>query len=377
MTRRVTLVDTIGVHSGMDKYDLPIAGALQGSGWSVEMLSNFSAPSNGAVPPVLYNFYQGSLLRKLSLLVLSWLRFTVRVLATSGGRRWWIFQIYGLRWVDVLFLLPLLPSRSRIVLLIHDVYSIRGDESAAVHRIKAWFYRNVPRHVVVQSERAQALIESAGYLGRLLAIGLLRPRTATDLDDSRVSPDLRAAATQRPRLTLLAFGSLRHSKGLDTALDALRLLPPQAREHVRLLVVGRDSQQLLRTRAYRVDAQIPVAVVNRFVSDEEQTFAFRSADYLLLPYREIYQSGVLEVAVAHRLPILASDLDYFRRFQKAYPSFIQLFGSSAQDLKADIMRRLQRGRATELHFTEDDLRVYDAGSPEQVFTAAIDLWSRP
>ena len=57
------------------------------------------------------------------------------------------------------------------------------------------------------------------------------------------------------------------------------------------------------------DADVRMAL--RFVSGPELAGAFRAADLVVLPYREIEQSGVLFTALAFGKPLLVSDVGGF------------------------------------------------------------------
>ena len=45
-----------------------------------------------------------------------------------------------------------------------------------------------------------------------------------------------------------------------------------------------------------------------FIPDEETEIYFKAADVLVLPYRHIYQSGVLFLGYSFGLPVLAADV---------------------------------------------------------------------
>jgi glycosyltransferase involved in cell wall biosynthesis len=45
-----------------------------------------------------------------------------------------------------------------------------------------------------------------------------------------------------------------------------------------------------------------------YIPDEETEVYFKAADVLILPYKEIYQSGVLFLAHSFGLPVIASDV---------------------------------------------------------------------
>lgn len=51
-----------------------------------------------------------------------------------------------------------------------------------------------------------------------------------------------------------------------------------------------------------------------FLNDTELSLLFHAADAVLLPYKVCCGSGVMFDALAHGLPFIASDLEFFREF---------------------------------------------------------------
>ena len=50
----------------------------------------------------------------------------------------------------------------------------------------------------------------------------------------------------------------------------------------------------------------------QFIPDEEMEIYLKAADVLVLPYKEIFQSGVLFLAYSFGLPVVATDVGSFR-----------------------------------------------------------------
>ncbi len=46
----------------------------------------------------------------------------------------------------------------------------------------------------------------------------------------------------------------------------------------------------------------------RYIPDEDVNYYFRAVDVVVLPYKKIYQSGVLLMAMSHSKPVIVSDL---------------------------------------------------------------------
>jgi glycosyltransferase involved in cell wall biosynthesis len=81
-----------------------------------------------------------------------------------------------------------------------------------------------------------------------------------------------------------------------------------------------------------------VVPIIRFIEDEERTLLFIAADVNVLPYRTIYQSGVLLMAMSHGLPVIASDLPANREVIEAGVNGL-LFESERPEALAEQVNR--------------------------------------
>jgi glycosyltransferase involved in cell wall biosynthesis len=100
---------------------------------------------------------------------------------------------------------------------------------------------------------------------------------------------------------ILCFGFLNPYKGVDVLLRAFA--------HVagaELWVVGAPRMDMAELEALAGAARGTVRFVSRFVEDDELPAFFRRADLVVLPYREIDQSGVLYTALAFGRPLVVS-----------------------------------------------------------------------
>jgi glycosyltransferase involved in cell wall biosynthesis len=102
---------------------------------------------------------------------------------------------------------------------------------------------------------------------------------------------------------VLCFGLMRPYKGIDLLLDAWHDI-----DDAELWIAGMpkfDIAPLRRT------APPNVRFVSRFIGDAELPAYFQRANLVVLPYREIDQSGVLFTALAFGVPLLLSDVGGF------------------------------------------------------------------
>jgi glycosyltransferase involved in cell wall biosynthesis len=105
----------------------------------------------------------------------------------------------------------------------------------------------------------------------------------------------------------LFFGYIREYKGLDVLLDAWPSVASR-RPLARLVIAGDPVRLPAARRAALASAASRVGADARFeyVPFAEVTRYFAAADVLVLPYRHISQSGVLFLALALGLPIVAT-----------------------------------------------------------------------
>ncbi len=107
---------------------------------------------------------------------------------------------------------------------------------------------------------------------------------------------------------LLFFGLIRPGKGLEDLVDAFGRIPADEIEDYWLTVVGEtwEGWDLPLERIANSPYRDRISVVNRYVSDVEVDEFFGGADAVVLPYRQSSQSGVLHIAMAYGLPVVAN-----------------------------------------------------------------------
>jgi glycosyltransferase involved in cell wall biosynthesis len=105
---------------------------------------------------------------------------------------------------------------------------------------------------------------------------------------------------------ILAFGLVRPYKGMDVLLEAFAEL-----EGAELWIVGMPRMPMGPLRELAAEAPGTVRFVERFVPEAEIPAFMRRADLVVLPYRNIEQSGVLYTALAFGRPLVLSEVGGF------------------------------------------------------------------
>jgi glycosyltransferase involved in cell wall biosynthesis len=105
---------------------------------------------------------------------------------------------------------------------------------------------------------------------------------------------------------IMAFGLIRPYKGTDVLLEAFSRV-----SGAELWIVGMPRMPMDELRALAERAPGTVRFVDRFIGDPEIPAYMRRADLVVLPYRNIEQSGVLYTALAFGRPLVLSDVGGF------------------------------------------------------------------
>jgi len=144
----------------------------------------------------------------------------------------------------------------------------------------------------------------------------------------------------------LFFGDIRADKNLDLFLQAMT----PYKDRLFLVVAGRIKGPKAYPLEYyqRIAAQNGITEVVRFdirfIPDDEVADLFTLADWVALPYGRSFtsQSGVLNVAVAYRRPVLASGCGTFRETIGAYEVGIVVPPDDVAELIAGIRTMMAR-----------------------------------
>jgi glycosyltransferase involved in cell wall biosynthesis len=194
----------------------------------------------------------------------------------------------------------LLPRDRPLVLTAHDV--LPREPRFGQLRAQRRLYDRADAIVVHSHHGRERLVVDLGVPSERVHV---IPHGAFDYltrlpEEEPLPPEL--AKVEGP--VVLFFGLLREYKGVDVLLEAWRGIGG-----AELWIVGRPRGVPLKT--LRARATPSVRLFPRFVPEAQVPAWLRRADLVVLPYREIDQSGVLFTALAFGKPLLLSSVGGF------------------------------------------------------------------
>jgi glycosyltransferase involved in cell wall biosynthesis len=206
----------------------------------------------------------------------------------------------------------------RIVLTVHNVNAGRRDsKDTFVNRLTLRIQYRLADHIFVHTKKMKLeLREEFGVQeGRVTVIpfGINNSVPNTSLTSSAARQKL---GIQSHEKTILFFGSINPYKGLEYIVAAFQQLLAWDGDY-RLFIVGRpnncESYWAGIQEASRSEVEKGrITIRANYVPDEETELYFKAADVFVLPYRHIYQSGVLFLGYSFGLPVIAADVGALR-----------------------------------------------------------------
>ena len=208
--------------------------------------------------------------------------------------QWLPYPTLDRRWLRAL------ARRRPAVFTAHDVLPRRSE-----NRVGVW------RDVFATADRT--IVHSEAARERLVSLGVAPERLV--VVPHALFPAQAAVEAPSGR-TLLFFGLIRRSKGLDLLLRALPHIPD-----ARLVVAGDPLEPAgpYRELAERLGVAERIEWRLHFLGDEEVAAVMATATVVVLPYRRIESSGVLATALGHGRPAVVADVgslgDTIREFE--------------------------------------------------------------
>ncbi|HVB58316.1 MAG TPA: glycosyltransferase family 4 protein [Candidatus Acidoferrales bacterium] len=207
-----------------------------------------------------------------------------------------------------------------IVITAHNVNADKRDsQDTLINRITLRIQYRLAHHVFVHTEKMRLeLIEEFGVHGgraTVIPFGINNAVPDTLLTSREAKQRLGIRDGER---TILFFGRITRYKGLEYLIAAFRQIIARHRDY-RLIIAGRpepeDFERYWRPLQKLIHKEVGgdrVLVRADFIPDDETEVYFKAADVLVLPYRHIYQSGVLFLGQSFGLPVLAADVGSLR-----------------------------------------------------------------
>lgn len=241
--------------------------------------------------------------------------------------------------MDYLFIKKMKRSNKQIIMTIHDILPFNRKFYDYYFHKKIY---NLADGIIIQTEenvnRFRELFPNNDVPRYMVPHGhFMEYSKSIDKKEARKKLNLPV-----DKFIYLFFGQIKKVKGLDILLNAYAELlskNPDIKDEVLLVVAGniwKDSVE--KYEAIIKDRGIYNSVIMdiRYIPDNEVDIYYSASDICVLPYLNVYQSGVLQLTYAHHKSAIVSDLTAFTDIVSPERGFICKVGD-IEDLKNTMM----------------------------------------
>jgi D-inositol-3-phosphate glycosyltransferase len=309
-------------------YAFGLAMALASCGVHVDVVGSdeIDSPELHATPNLRFFNFRGAqkakvgLAKKLSKVFVYYVRL-IRYLSNSEPKAIHILWNYKFELLDrTVLMLVYKALGKKVALTAHNVNQARRDaKDSWINRTTLKMQYRLCDHIFVHTQKMKEELCQDFQVAEARVTVLHYPVNNAFLE-TKLTP---LEAKQRLGLgngekVLLFFGRIRPYKGIEHLLDSFGLLPTDSMSRYRLIIAG-EPKKGSEDYLHEIERSVTnsryseqVILKAEFIRDEDMEVYFKAADVLVLPYKEIFQSGVLFLGYSFGLPAIATDVGSFR-----------------------------------------------------------------
>lgn len=207
----------------------------------------------------------------------------------------------------------------KIALTVHNVNQAKRDlQDSLLNRLTLKIQYRLSDHFFVHTRKMKdEIIQDFGVAEEAVTV-IRHPVNSAFPDTNLTSAEAkRQLGLKNSEKTILFLGRIKPYKGIEYLLTAFQQLVARDATY-RLIIAGEPHKG---SEAYLDEIRRIVAhdfghgeiiLKVQFIPDEKMELYLKAADVLVLPYKDIFQSGVLFLAYNFGLPVVATDVGSFR-----------------------------------------------------------------
>jgi glycosyltransferase involved in cell wall biosynthesis len=347
----VAMIEPVGGHGGMDFYDFGLSRGLLAAGCSVSLYTCDETPPPDIPGLRFFPVYKrvfGSGNRWLR--AFRYLRGSIVSLAmalTHGEQICHLHLFSGEAEAAALVVLSKISGR-KVIITVHDVesFSPTAASQSSIRKVYQLADRLIVHNLISKRDLVEKLRISPAKI-ELIPHGNYLDASHRPCDRYEARSALGLSKSSK---TILFFGQIKDTKGLDILIEAIpevaRILP-----EVTLVIAGRPWKtdfSLYQARIDQLGIKDKCVLHIRYIPNDEITRYFSAADVVVLPYRKIYQSGVILMAMSYGTPVVVSDIPGMTEMITDNVNGYLFSAGSAKSLANRLIRALQddQGRET-------------------------------
>lgn len=337
---KIAIIEPVGGHGGMNYYDIGLANGLSHS--SIETIlytSDVTATPTNASFKVVTSFKKiwnpSPKINRAFRFFFCLLKTLSNALKNKVDIVHYHFFHYTLLEFFCIYLAKIFSFK--IVVTVHDVESFAGLHSDAAAKIILGAADKLIAHNKLIKDNLVAKVKLPSGNIQTIPHGNYVDFIPNKISGIEAKKQLGIPIESK---TILFFGQIKKVKGLDVLLNAFANVLAKDSQ-VRLVVAGKlwkdnisDYQKIINEKKLSRNLDLFL----RYITDEEVPLFYNASDIIVLPYRKIYQSGVLLMAMSYGRPVIVSDIDGMTEIVKDNKNGFIFKSEDIEDLAKCIIR---------------------------------------
>jgi glycosyltransferase involved in cell wall biosynthesis len=248
-----------------------------------------------------------------------------------------------------------------------DDHARDGRTGTFQNRLSLTFLYRIVDHIFVHTPQMKTeLVQQFGVSERKVKVvpfGLNDVIPAARVSRSEARQQLGLGPDEK---VLLFFGNIAPYKGVEDLLGALATLIHEDGRFT-LILAGRVKDRSCETYWAELENLIEALELSkyvrkeiRYVPDGEVGLLFRAADVSVLPYRRVYQSGVVALSYGQGVPVIAADVGSLKADVIESETGLVFRSGDVSDLASKIRTYFASDLFKDLEARSPNIRTYGA-----------------
>ena len=186
---------------------------------------------------------------------------------------------------------------AKVIFTVHDITQHKGEESLLADVLRKLILKQSQR-VIILSEALKEKLVAQGVERKIISV-------IPHANFSYYSENFDIGKKIYNNGRILFFGRINPYKGLDVLLRAMKIVIKKI-PYIKLNIVGNGDIGEYKYLIEDIKDNLELNV--RWIKDEEVEGFFSNSDFVVVPYIEASQSGVIPLSYSFGLPVIASKI---------------------------------------------------------------------
>ncbi|MDN3954725.1 glycosyltransferase [Sporolactobacillus laevolacticus] len=307
---RISMIEPVGGHGGMNYYDFNLCKEIKRLDTTVTLFTcdeTVSENENFAINKTFKKIYgnDSSIIRGLR-----FLKGLSKSIIYSKRDHAKIIHYHFFKYtvIELICVIIAKISGHKVVVTAHDIESFSKQGNLFLTKVIYHFSDRIIVHNNSSKNELIGKVHVADSKIRIIPHGNYINNINTEI--SKEDALNKIGNVSKNDFIILFFGQIKEVKGLDILINSIPYVLKHNKQ-LKVIVAGKVwkndiDKYLQQIKINNIDEYFLLNV--HYIPDNEVDYYFAAADLVVLPYKKIYQSGVLLNAMSYKKVVLASDL---------------------------------------------------------------------